>query len=795
MSLAVSRRIGEAAPAMIFHRRQGSTLPRWRAVGVSRLLNWTVVATLLLSCSFSPHSYGQQFRFGLRRMSDRFELSKEIQVEDDEIGKVRPQLALAQQLIESRNWDEAIQTLRRISAEHGGRVIQIADRRYHSIRDWCHLQITGMPDEAIALYRDRVDAAAEKWFREGKANRDGELLRRVVETTFCSRYGDDALDALAQIALERGEFDKARSYWEQTSPLLRTETGQSVWIGLSGYDIEAHWHELETQFISREKPPTWLAYPDTDLDIASIRARLVLVSVLQGATSRARFELDLFQRLHGDASGRLAGHRAPFRLVLEKLISSVPTWASTPRQGVRVARSSISPDNSLAVGPVFLSEKPHWKDPQSLRHAGQRSSARGLAFYPLAHEGLLFVNNTKSVFAYRAADGKPAWSIGYTGRLPGEFHRILEEDVPFEKTGYRAFDSPHYSMSIHGDNLFARLGSRFIPSESSGESAPYASVLACLDVAREGSLQWRIPRDDQLHRFLRDGWAFEGSPVADGSNVYVGMRRGFPWSESYVACFDARSGDLRWRTKICEAQSVYETANNLVTLHEGTVYYNTNLGAVAAIDASSGIVHWAYRYQRVRGGKWSKPAQPFFRGLNPCVYHDGLVIAGPVDCDSIVAIDALTGKRVWQSVPIASRHLLGVGQGNLIATGRSVWWFNALTGKLEAEWPGSNNRNSPRGFARGVLAGDSIFWPTNDEIFVFDQKLGPRRTPVKRPGISLTRPDVGALVTEGNLSLNREGLLVATEDSMFLFPWLNARPGNRLKSEERNQTHSDAADR
>jgi len=66
-----------------------------------------------------------------------------------------------------------------------------------------------------------------------------------------------------------------------------------------------------------------------------------------------------------------------------------------------------------------------------------------------------------------------------------------------------------------------------------------------------------------------------------------------------------------------------------------------------------------------------------------------------------------------------------------------------------------------RGYGRGVLAGERIYWPTRDRIYVFDQR-GPRQT---RQPIDLA--PLG--LTGGNLLIYRDVLLIAAADSLSAF--------------------------
>ena len=51
-------------------------------------------------------------------------------------------------------------------------MVYIDDRRL------CHRAIARLPAEARAIYRDRIDGRAERWFREGAKPRDLGLLRQ-----------------------------------------------------------------------------------------------------------------------------------------------------------------------------------------------------------------------------------------------------------------------------------------------------------------------------------------------------------------------------------------------------------------------------------------------------------------------------------------------------------------------------------------------------------------------------------------------------------------------------------------
>ena len=106
------------------------------------------------------------------------------------------------------------------------------------------------------------------------------------------------------------------------------------------------------------------------------------------------------------------------------------------------------------------------------------------------------------------------------------------------------------------------------------------------------------------------------------------------------------------------------------------------------------------------------------RDPSPCLYHDGLLIVAPADTQSIFALDADTGRRVWVNDELPDAlHLLGVVRQNLVVSGHRLWMLDVRSGDMRFVWPESEHAGI-RGMGRGLVAGDEIFWPTRHEIYV-----------------------------------------------------------------------------
>jgi len=748
--------------------------------------------------------------------SGHFELSGSVHLNEAD-SSVRAHLERVKAYVADRQWDEAVETFRQVMENHGPKVIALADRRYISVADYCQAQIASLPAPGLELYRQRVDPLAAKWYEEGIAQRDSARLLSVVHQAFASSSGDEALLALAEISLEQGDCGAARGFLEKllerppqrisATDFKRARERQD----LEAADAERldHWYRADesldppvyrlrhdeylpdeacTALVSFWKeqrlPSTRLAYPGTSLDLADVRARLVLVSILEGSLERARSELEAMQHLHPNAEGQIAGRKANYVAALGSLIARAQKWP-TATAGSDWSTFAGSPARDKTVSHAVDVGAPRWApielgEPLSADIINSRTfssrrvaeDAQGLlSYHPLVVGDLLLYNNAHRVYAFSLRSGEPAWPRDPKIAERGE---IFRGEVPAGALNRPAhgLGVPRFTMTAHDGKLYARMGSQVSswPAESNDDHRGY---VVCLDLDRKGGPVelWTLKPDD-------DKWAFEGSPLVDGSSLYIAMRRSDVRPQAHVACFDAETRRLRWRTMICSAETPgggqsEEMTHNLLTLEQGALYYNTNLGAVAALSAADGHIDWISVYPRAKQAGplgQDRRAAHFYRDLNPAIFHRGLLIVAPSDSESIFALDAGTGELAWDS-PLAEDavHLLGVGHGSLFASGDHLWCIDAARGKVLARWPD----DTPHGYGRGVLADGKVFWPTREKLYVFDQQIRDHGTlAMAREPIELAE---GRRATGGNLLMIGDVLLIATATKLFAF---DEQPGN-----------------
>jgi hypothetical protein len=671
-------------------------------------------------------------------LGTRYELAETVEINraDGSVEKVFQRVAAC---LADRRWDDAVEMLVGVAESAGHKLLPVSDRRYMGVRDYCNLQFSLLPPEALAIYRARVDSQARKWYEEAIATRNPRLLEDIVDRMFASSWGDRALAGLGEMALEGGDAAAARAWWEKIIP-ARAPPGV---------------------------PCTWLGFPDTKLDLAGIRARLVLASILEGSFTRAREELRLLAQLHPQARGWFGGRDVEYVEVLEKLLEDSRGWPA-PREGPdwptfagSAVRNRISPER-LDVGPVAWRlrlpstapprrpEQPApW--PSAARVAEQASQP--LSYHPVVVGQMVLVATATQILGVNLATGKPLW--GLAG--PVIYRDQAEDASPPLSVPAEALGVPRFTLSAHQGRLYARLGSPVTGAAHDAPDPAAASCLVCLDLEAEGRLLWRATPGDKQ-------WAFEGSPLVEGPCVYVAMRRSDLQPQLHVACLDADTGRLRWRQWVCAAESpargtVPEITHNLLSLCGDWLFVNTNLGAVAALSARDGRIRWLYLYPRVRQGDLARPEPFTCRDLNPCLVDRGRVLAAPSDSRRILALDAATGQLLWQSGPEVEDavHLLGVAGDWLLAAGRRLYWISLKeedAGKVKQVWPDGPER---LGYGRGALSADGVWWPNRDRILLFDALGGAQKKEIR-----LAPRGVGG----GNLVIAPGHLLIAGPDEL-----------------------------
>ncbi len=682
--------------------------------------------------------------------------------------------------VRNAQWSEAIEIYQRVIQQFGDKVARLPKDDpasdpggdsilYVDIRQFCQRRLSTLPPEARALYRSRVDTQAERWLARGAADRDRSLLRRVIDQAFCSSSGDDALDLLGDLAFQDGRFEEALAYYRQLVP-------------------------------DRPGLGAGLVYPDPSVDLARVAAKKLLCRAALGDDPPGPGDVADFGKTYPDARGTLAGREGPYLETLSAALKADrlalpaqpdgrwPTFAGAP------SRTRIVP-GTIDVGSL------QWKvDLERIEPGRGHTVRRGiavpngssrpdrlLAYHPIVLGDQVIVCDDSRILAYNLND-RPDGLAGAAAGSVKVAWRHDEEPSGGSPQARMAVSVPRFTLTAFGDRIYARMGLTMVPVM--GRMGPGAgtsqSYIVAVDRATEGKFLWKKPSTEVFPHgkpgdMVGRNLGFEGTPVADARSVFVAMTDRREQTATYVAALDAENGATRWVRYLGAASSDAENVfamggmamgmggggaasndfgHRLLTLDGPTIYYQTNLGAVVALDAETGAIRWVAtypRHERVNGSGHE-------RDLNPAIVHDGLVIVAPDDASAVYAFDAAAGRLVWKTDPLPDEvklaHLLGVAKGRVVATGDRVLLFDVKNGKLLHFWPDSGHGYD--GYGRGVLAGDKIYWPTRSEIHVLDQ------TNLRRSEVAIKLQESFQEVG-GNLAVGDGYLIVAQPDKLVVF--------------------------
>lgn len=775
---------------------------RTRTTGAAYVLAATVltVSAAVLGPLLCPQSAPAQ---GLR-----FDLSGDITL--DEVDAVtKGHLQRAAVLTKNRRWDEVIDTLRQVTDSRGDRVIAVAPGYYVRLKDYCHRRLAALPPEALKIYREQVDPQAEQWFNEAVAGRDERKLRRIVDQFYCSSRGDDALRLLGEAALTRGDLGAARGYWEQLLEAPPAVVGPLEFADVKNDPtLTAAEHALlDKYYLRREPSGTFvlrvarsidpdmpqlsnilrtrgvvgprLAYPQAELAAADVVARLILVSILEGSREWAAAGIRELQEIYPSATGRLGGRDVNYVEALTQLIEESKSWPAAARGNEWLTFAGNAERNKTQPVDADFG-RVRWRVSWNPVAAGEydyparrvaEDSKTLLSYHPVVADGRVFFADGGEVRAYELATGLPAWGGDPVIFRPGN----VQLERPFTQAA--TIGAPRFTLTVHGRRLFARMGRATTGALIDGSSRTQENNIVCLDLAAEGKLLWsKTPPGE-------DRWSFEGTPLADDDFVYVALRKGGVRPQAHVECRDAETGEVVWRRMICSAETpaqgqVDEITNNLLTLNGDAIYYNTNLGAVAALSKADGEIRWITTYPRASGQDLNRRSAHFFRDLTPCVYDRGTLYVAPADSRHILALDAAAGLLRWETTLADDVvHLLGTAGDHLLASGDKLWWIQAHSGRIAHVWPDE----SPKGYGRGAIVGDVVLRPTRTTIEVFGAADGlPRRE------IELSTRDASG----GHLIAVDDSLLIAGGEELIV---LDRHGGPRKPVVPKPESSGDAA--
>lgn len=637
--------------------------------------------------------------------------------------------------------------------------------------------------EILSRYRKLSDSAAEVRLKQITAGSDFRAAFDASRRLLATSFGDDALLAAADAALERGWNRRAISLLRRIDPRW-----QAVEEGANGQEVRGFGWELmlprldgdafdamevwwKRQGAEAGLPQTdsggWPlgCYVGSDLPAEEVGVRLLIAYAGVGETETVERLGRLLKSGFSGQAIQFSGEQTTVEKVLEarlpellrrsravetaflKPMDAGTAWPMSGRDAARVYRTGALGEigsfpswvRELDVGFDDAFELPDepavgWAN---LVGGAERTEARTIRTPPVMLSNLVFAQKGSHVFGMDVSDGT-SWPEGNPNAW---FYQHVEATGLRPASGIMPVDGqPWFALAVEGGRLAARFG----PSgsgwlQSVRPDIPLSEIVL-MDVEREGQVPSGYPVRARSLMDSRQSLLveFEGVPLVVGRRMFVGLtRRDDATLTSSLACYDVASGQLLYESKLLSsarplpAMTANRVAGSQVSYSEGVVYYHGDSGAIVALDAEAGDLLWLVRYPRAELDNSAYPRRRRAKGvrMSPVALLGGLAIAGPSDLDRLMAIDAFDGSLVWatgESEADDVDQVLGEVGGQIIVGGDSLYRLDRATGAVMDRWPAGTTQQihgalpQPRRQGRGLMAGEMVYWPTSDSIWVFD---------------------------------------------------------------------------
>lgn len=647
--------------------------------------------------------------------------------------QTRKRLAEAQQKL-ATNPELASAELQRILDEAGDDLIPIdipdphqQHRQYRPARWIAQQLLSALPAVPLDTYRARIAEPARKLLEQGRRERNLEPLWVLQDRFALSPAARDGSIILGDLLFERGQYRTAEVVWRRLLP-----RGPEQPLG-----------RLLTE-------NSGLLPSEPVADPAAIHARVVLAVIFQHEFVRAREEAVRFAVLYPAARGRLGGRSGLYTDLLSAWLNAPPRTVPRAPLGNALGWPTFagSPTRSGRVEcrmPRFWQERPTWRQPL----AADRANDGGLSLHrppfghPVIANGFVAISDGVTLRSFELKTGSPSG-----------------KSFPANSIG-----AGRSSLSSDGQRLFAQLG-----------SGPRECFLAC-SIASRSPIPFERPFREQWRIVppLCDGnsdsvWA--GPPLVAANRMWaVTVRNEGGRSIHAIAAYDPVETDRApdgpaWVVDICDSPLSGSTRphRELLTLAGRHVVYNSNAGAVVALDASTGRRAWAYRYpSRARRASDSEDVER----SPPAVAVGGRVFVAPTDDDRVHALDEETGQPLWESDPAFGGQILGVTQQRVIVSTRGplrgIRGLSVVSGShlpLDGGWF-QHDGGGILSYGLGFVSDESVVWPTRAGLYFLDPTTG---RPQARLRNHLPPPRDGLF---GNLAYSEGVLVVVTASELW----------------------------
>ncbi|HLY08536.1 MAG TPA: PQQ-binding-like beta-propeller repeat protein [Planctomycetota bacterium] len=636
---------------------------------------------------------------------------------------------------QARDWKSLFDLYGLSLRKYSQSVVQVSPDRWTSVHEYFLGRISALPKEAFEYYRFQNDgkarAALDKAHESGR-RRDVE---RVVEEYFFATGSDEVMDGLALQDYDEGKVEEARTWWNR---LLRL-------------------------------------YPDSHLPRAVTAARIAhacLISENVGALEDLRRFLAASKI---DGAVTIGGRSRPLSEYLQSLAIPLRPLAVRPTKmpyspdpEERLRRPTLGVRNDIRRWVYDFAEdrgdapavpEPEVQRPQvrqPFRPRGMRGDVPPpppVPEYPLipayakvrGKDYVIFTDGTRVLAVDPArVKGKSA-TAGVYWKYPSD------KPIPRPQPGQNGTAGrPYVGVTIDAEYAFVTMYSspeaRPRDPTPAGNQDGFEGVTAvkCIHIPT-GKLVWDTdlpPLIDEFKtackEYIERNFSYAAPPIVRGDRLYLGVCTSpMGEQESRVVCLDRKTGRPLWSTFLSSVTTqqgafmgmTYQpTYLPMLAEQGGTLYVETNLGVVGALNPASGALLWLSQYKRA--GRRYQPntgttEAAFRRPANPPILWNGTLFVLAQDRADLLAFNAATGDEIklppssemhgeldWKSI----LHLLGPVNDELVVTGAN----KSFQVKLRDENGPCYRANyliasACRGAGRGAVTEDYVYLPVMDD--------------------------------------------------------------------------------
>lgn len=634
----------------------------------------------------------------------------------DDSFKVRQELRAIERLEVAGHWTRAALRLHNLADRNGAQVVEREPGLYTSVTQYLDERVSDWPDAGLNAYRELYEKEAAALFETARADGDFPGLFRVLNGYFPTTAAGQAGYLLAQFRLEAGRFEASAALLDRLLELHR------------------------------------------DFDDLPLRAMLLNVAASQwsGRIERARKLADQVRARHPRRLLLWAGTEQPVEEVIEDILNEplIPAGRGDPPDlwaafGGNPARNHVI-DSTATVGAAIwsfvLAEGETTVDHDAEPVASEQSVSRGrhINLFPAVRGHRVFVHDGSRAWALDLETGGVLWD-----RKISEILRNQDDSGP----------PALYAPALWKNRVIISLGSNDVPYYGSTTAVSRASLI-CLD-ADTGRQLWNVDGRDLSPPFTTV--QFDGAPVcADERILMVARRRKtFGFEDCLLYCFDVRTGRLSWQTHLGSASAggygYRKPTFSAPAVSGDTVFVQSNLGTLAAVDLQSGLLRWMRVYQGRGKASAGWATQVSSWQYNPTMIWKDRVVIAPLDRDEVLVLDRATGHIVTEisSADLDNAQtLLGIREDRLYFLGNHLGAWDLVENRKV--W--SEPLPDPGLFGRGTVVNDAIFVPTAGYLFRYSLD-----------GELLERAAWNPLQARGNIVATPGELLVASSERITCF--------------------------